>query len=83
MPMFIVVVPEIQAAPFCVEVKVPETLGKLVKSYVPVMVTGTSVGEPADTLGAEPIVNKAMMHNAIPTDSILFCRITTILLFIF
>ena len=64
-------------------VKVPVTLGNVEKSYVAVMVTGTSVGEPADAVGAEAIVKKAMMHNAIAADKILFCRVTNILFVIF
>jgi len=47
------------------------------------MVTGTSVGEPADAVGAEATVKSAMMHNAIAADKILFCRVTNILFFIF
>ena len=80
--MFIVEIPEIVRAP--VVVKVPTTLGNVEKSgYTPVMVTGTSVGEPADAVGAEPIVKKAAMHNAIAADKILFCRVTKIPFVIF
>jgi len=65
-------------------VKVPVGLGNPPgKSNDPVMVTGTSVGEPADAVGAKPIVKKAAMHNAIAADKILFCRVTNILFFIF
>jgi hypothetical protein len=77
--MFIVEVPEIARAP--VVVKVPATLGNVEKSYTAVMVTGNSV-VPADAVGAEPIVTKATMHNAIAADKILFCRVTNILFFI-
>jgi hypothetical protein len=78
-PTFIVEVPEIVRAPLVV--KVPATLGNVEKSYTAVMVTGTSVDEPADAVGAEPIVKKAVMHKAIAADKILFCRITNILFF--
>jgi hypothetical protein len=80
-PTFIVEAHEIVRAP--VVIKVPATLGNVEKSYVAVMVTGTSVGEPADAVGAEPIVTKATMHNAITADNILFCRITNIAFVIF
>jgi len=79
--MFIVEVPEIVRAPLVI--KVPATLGYVLKSYVAVMVTGTSAGESADALGAQAIVKKATMHNAIVADKILFCRIANILVFIF
>ena len=69
MPMFIVAFPEAVKAP--VMVKVPVGLGNPPgKSNDPVMVTGTSVGEPADAVGAKPIVKKAAMHNAIAADKI-------------
>jgi hypothetical protein len=58
-------------------VKVPDTLGKFVKSNVAVMVTG--VGVEADAEGTEPIVKKAVTHSAIAAEIILLCRIVNIL----
>ena len=52
-------------------VKVPDTLGKFVKSNVAVMVTG--VGVEADAEGTEPIVKKAIVHSAIAAEIILLC----------
>jgi hypothetical protein len=77
--MCIVAGPEIVRAP--VVVKVPDRLGNVEKSNTQVMVTGAGVM--ADTEGREPIVKKATMHNAIAADEILFCRITSILFFMF
>jgi hypothetical protein len=77
--MCIVAGPEIVRAP--VVVKVPDRFGNVEKSNTPVMVTGAGVM--ADTEGREPIVKKATMHNAIAADKILFCRITSILFFMF
>jgi len=54
--MCIVAGPEIVRAP--VVVKVPDTLGKFVKSNTAVMVTGTGVGVEADTEGTEPIAKQ-------------------------
>src|SRR6266481_5254530 len=71
----IVAGPEIVRAP--VVVKVPDTLGKFVKSNVAVMVTG--VGVEADAEGTEPIVKRAIVHSAIAADKILLCRIISIL----
>jgi len=73
----IVAGPEIVRAP--VVVKVPDTLGKFVKSNVAVMVTG--VGVEADAEGTEPIVKRAIVHSAIAADKILLCRIINILFF--
>jgi len=57
-------------------VKVPDTLGKFVKSNVAVMVTG--MGVEADAEGAEPIVKKAITHSAIAAEMNLLCRIINI-----
>jgi len=67
--------PEIVRAP--VVVKVPDTLGKFVKSNVAVMVTGMAVE--ADAEGTEPIVKKAIAHSAIAAEKSLLCRIISIL----
>jgi len=75
--MCIVVIPEIPPRP--VVVKVPVTLGKFVKSYVAVMVTGMSVE--ADAEGTEPIVKRAITHSAIAAEKTLLCRIISILFF--
>ena len=60
--------------------KVPVVFGKFVKSYTPVMVTGTGVR--ADAEGAEPIVKKAIAHSAIAAEMNLLCRIINIPFFL-
>jgi len=72
----IVAGPEIVRAP--VVVKVPDTLGKPVKSNVAVMVTGMAVE--ADAEGTEPIMKKAAMPRAIAAVS---GRLVVFFIFVF
>jgi len=59
-------------------VKVPDTLGKPVKSNVAVMVTGMAVE--ADAEGTEPIMKKAIAHSAIAAVS---GRLVVFFIFVF